>query len=163
RMLPTRTPDEQGMEAKPAGYAPPAQTEPPEAVLEENLLDNESLEEGEVLVPPPIDPMGTTGPLPALGQTTGGYVAITRNMAKSSGIYALASLGPPLVSLVLAPFLTHQLSPSDYGILTVLTTVISLAAGITQLGLNSAFFRVYGYEYSEPEDRRAVLASIIAL
>jgi O-antigen/teichoic acid export membrane protein len=47
--------------------------------------------------------------------------------------------------------------------LAVLTTVLSLTTGITQLGLGSAFFRVYSYEYTEPRDRRSVLATIIVL
>ena len=40
-------------------------------------------------------------------------------LVKSSGIYALASLTVPLVTLVLAPFLTHTLSLADYGVLAV--------------------------------------------
>ncbi|HEY7349246.1 MAG TPA: lipopolysaccharide biosynthesis protein [Ktedonobacterales bacterium] len=91
------------------------------------------------------------------------YVETARTMVKSSGIYALASLASPLVSLVLAPFLTHRLSQDSYGMLAVLTTVLSLTTGITQLGLGSAFFRVYSYEYTEPRDRRSVLATIIVL
>lgn len=63
-----------------------------------------------------------------------------RQLVKSSGIYALSSLAAPLVSLVLAPFLTRHLSHADYGALAVLNTAIALVAGITQLGLNSAFF-----------------------
>jgi O-antigen/teichoic acid export membrane protein len=84
-------------------------------------------------------------------------------LIKTSGIYALASVAPPLVSLILAPFLAHHLSPSDYGILTILNILISLGAGITQLGLASAFFRAYGYDYVLDDDRRDVLATVTAL
>ena len=86
-----------------------------------------------------------------------------RKLIKSSGIYALSSMTSPLVSLVLAPFLTHNLSPTDYGILTVTNTAIGLAAGISQLGLSAAFFRTYNYDYTSQQDRRDVVATVITL
>ncbi len=86
-----------------------------------------------------------------------------RSLLKSSGLYALSSVTLPLISLVLAPFLTRSLSPFDYGVLTVLNTSISLAAGVTQLGLGSAFFRAYSYDYSSEEDRRAVTGTVVML
>src|SRR5215469_1216347 len=85
------------------------------------------------------------------------YVQYIRTLVKSSGIYALSSLASPLVALVLAPFLTHTLSHSDYGALAVLNTAIALTAGITQLNLGSAFFRAYTYDYESQSDRSAVL------
>src|SRR6266705_2057934 len=63
------------------------------------------------------------------------YVTIALNLVKRSGAYALGSIASPMVSLVLAPFLTHSLSHADYGVLAVINTLIALAAGITQLGL----------------------------
>lgn len=92
-----------------------------------------------------------------------GHVKPLLNLVKSSGVYAIASVAVPLVSLVLAPFLTHSLSPVDYGVLTLLNTFISLWAGITQLGLASAFFRSYNYDYSAPRDKRAVLSTVTLL
>jgi len=82
-----------------------------------------------------------------------GEIAALRNLIKSSGIYALSSVAPPLVSLVVAPFLTHNLSPSQYGILTIINTAVGLCAGITQFGLSSAFFRAYGYDYTAKDDK----------
>lgn len=82
------------------------------------------------------------------------------NLAKSSGVYALSALAAPLVSLVLAPFLTHHLTPNEYGLLAVLTTAVGLTAGITQLGLNSAFFRAYNYDYTSAQDRRGVVSTV---
>jgi len=96
---------------------------------------------------------------------TGGdeYIRFLRNLTKSSGIYALASVALPLISLLLAPFLTRYLSSSDYGIFTILNTLVGLVAGITQLGLASAFFRAYGYDYTAQHDQRAVLATVTGL
>lgn len=92
-----------------------------------------------------------------------GYHAYLRRLLKSTGIYALASLTGPFIALALAPFLTHRLSHSDYGTLAVLSTTIALVAGLTQLGLGSAFFRAYNYDYETPEDRAAVLSTVLAL
>src|SRR5438034_3147972 len=55
-----------------------------------------------------------------------GYVSHISALVKNSGIYALSSLAAPLVTLLLAPFLTRSLSHNDYGALAVLTTVIAL-------------------------------------
>ncbi|HET8845962.1 MAG TPA: oligosaccharide flippase family protein, partial [Ktedonobacteraceae bacterium] len=86
-----------------------------------------------------------------------------RQLIQNSGIYALASFVLPLISLVLSPFLTHTLSRADYGALALLTTAITLATGLTQFGLNSAFFRAYNYDYTEAEDKRAVLATLCSI
>ena len=93
----------------------------------------------------------------------GSYGELVRHLVKSSGIYALAAVGAPFIALLLTPFLTHHLSETDYGILTILTTVISLSAGISQLGLSSAFFRAYNYDYSSDRDRRAVVSTVTLL
>lgn len=97
------------------------------------------------------------------GASAQSYTAQLRNLLKSSGIYALASFAAPLVSLILSPYLTRHLTHTDYGILTVLTTAIALLAGLTQLGLGSAFFRLYNYDYESPQDRRGVLAAVVML
>ncbi|GLV55967.1 flippase [Dictyobacter sp. S3.2.2.5] len=84
-------------------------------------------------------------------------------LVKDSGVYALSSIVVPFISLVLAPFLTHHLSSSDYGILTLLNTAISLVAGITQLGLGSAFLRLYNYDYAVSSDKRDVIVTSVLL
>jgi len=85
------------------------------------------------------------------------------SLLKSSGVYALASLAVPLVGLALAPFLTHNLTRTNYGALAVLNTTIALMAGLSQLGLGSAFFRVYTYEYEAPGERLRVLSTTLGL
>lgn len=105
----------------------------------------------------------TTSSQRAVPAGAAGYLSLMRTLVKDSGIYALAALGSPLISLVLAPVLTRYLSPTDFGILTLLNLSIGLIAGITQLGLGSAFFRAYHYDYQSPRDRQAVLASVTIL
>src|SRR5215469_15180593 len=92
-----------------------------------------------------------------------GYASHIVNLVKSSGIYALASMASPLISLVLAPFLTHHLSRPDYGALAVLNTTVALLAGISQLGLGSAFFRSYNYDYESRRDRSDVISTVVIL
>lgn len=90
-------------------------------------------------------------------------MVLLRKLATSSGVYALSSIAVPLVSLVLAPFLTHALSLADYGLYALINTLIGLITGITQLGLSSAFFRAYGYDYTAEQDRKAVIATVTVL
>ncbi len=94
---------------------------------------------------------------------TQSYLSLALEMVKSSGIYALGALASPLISLVLAPFLTHQLSSINYGGLAVLYTIIDLVTAITQLGLGPAFFRAYNGDYETARDRSGVLSASIIL
>lgn len=93
----------------------------------------------------------------------GEYLTLMRDLVKSSGIYSLASMVTSLIALILAPFLTRSLTATDYGALTVLTTVIALTAGITQFGLNSSFFRTYSCDYETKRDRRDTVATTTVL
>ncbi|HVB21533.1 MAG TPA: oligosaccharide flippase family protein [Ktedonobacteraceae bacterium] len=112
----------------------------------------------------PVLPASTKVPKPVVRDAGGGsYTSIILNLVKSSGIYALASLAAPLVSLILAPFLTRYLSYSDYGALVILNTFVALMAGVTQLGLGDAFFRAYSYDYESERDRKNVLSTILML
>ena len=93
--------------------------------------------------------------------TDDGYLTLLRNLVKSSGIYALSSLVSPLVSLLLAPFLTHTLSRSDYGMLAVLNTVIMLVAGVAELGLSAAFARLYAYDCETREEQLSAFSTLV--
>src|SRR5579859_530626 len=86
-----------------------------------------------------------------------------RNLLKTSGIYVVFSMISPLISLFLSPFLTHQFTTTDYGILTTLNIMVTLTAGLAQLGLPSAFFRAYNYDYTESKDKRAVVVTATIL
>ncbi|HLG61099.1 MAG TPA: oligosaccharide flippase family protein [Ktedonosporobacter sp.] len=91
------------------------------------------------------------------------YAPLLHSLLKSVSIYALASCASPLVSLVLAPFLTRTLSRTEYSILVIINTTIALFAGITQFGLDSAFFRAYNYDYELAQDRMATLSTTLLL
>ncbi|HZO74210.1 MAG TPA: polysaccharide biosynthesis C-terminal domain-containing protein [Ktedonobacteraceae bacterium] len=91
------------------------------------------------------------------------YAPLLHSLLKSVSIYALASCASPLVSLALAPFLTRTLSRTEYSILVIINTTIALFAGITQFGLDSAFFRAYNYDYDLAQDRTATLSTTLLL
>jgi len=91
------------------------------------------------------------------------YAATLKQLLRSSGIYALASFVSPLIALVLAPFLTTNLSHVEYGALAVCMTAIALLVGVTQVGLNHAFFRAYSCDYEERQDRLHVVSTLVAL
>ncbi len=145
-------------EATPAG---------PFSLADSEFFANEPIDQAATWLLPAVGPRAmrraaTRAQQASVGHA-GGYVHLLRNLVKSSGIYAVASLIAPLVSLILSPFLTRQLSVTDYGILAILTTLITLGAGVTQLGLSSAFFRAYSYDYTDPRDRRGVVATTTLL
>lgn len=91
------------------------------------------------------------------------HALLFRDLIKSLSIYSLATSISPLVSLVLAPFLTHTLSPVAYGALAVLNTTIALMTGLTQLGLGSAFFRAYSWDYRSRRDQLNTLSTTVVL
>jgi O-antigen/teichoic acid export membrane protein len=93
----------------------------------------------------------------------GSYISLALEMVKNSGIYAIAAMMSPLVSLILQPFLTHNLSQPDYGALANLYIIVDLISTITQLGLSPAFFRAYNKDYETPQDRAGVLANTVLL
>ena len=97
------------------------------------------------------------------GADTQGYLSLALDMVKNSGIYAVGALASPLVSLILTPFLAHNLSITEYGGLAILYTVIDLVTVMTQLGLSSAFFRAYNGDYESTRDRLDVLSTSIIL
>ena len=91
------------------------------------------------------------------------YRKLIHHLVKNSGIYALASVLSSLVSFMLAPFLTRSLTLDDYGAFVLLNASIALIVGITQLGLDFAFFRVYNSDYEERKDRLAVCSTVVVI
>jgi O-antigen/teichoic acid export membrane protein len=114
------------------------------------------------VIPSPGIPSGTL-PTPLAETTSRGYIALIRELMKSSGIYAVSSLASPLVSLALAPFLTHTLSRTDYGALAIMNTTVALMAGVTELGLNAAFTRMHSYDCTSRREQLDALSTLVSL
>lgn len=86
-----------------------------------------------------------------------------RNLVRSSGIYGLAVVIPRFVSLSLTPFLTHNISPADYGALTLSFAGIALVEATTQLGLGPAALRSYNFVHTSEAGRRNVFGTVAVL
>ncbi len=127
------------------------------------FMDTTAIAEQSTWIIPAVRPVSSTPETKTQAGEARGYLLHIRDLLKRSSIYALASIATPFVSLVLAPFLTDHLSSTDYGILAILNTIVSLLAGLTQLGLGPAFFRSYSYDYESLEDRLGVLSTVIIL
>ncbi|HET8841790.1 MAG TPA: lipopolysaccharide biosynthesis protein, partial [Ktedonobacteraceae bacterium] len=110
-----------------------------------------------------IDITPATLILRAVQSASENYSTHLGNLLKRSGVYALASMVAPFISLMLAPFLTRSFARADYGALMVLNTAIALVAGISQLGLGPAFFRIYNYDYEGEADRQKALSTTLVL
>ncbi len=75
----------------------------------------------------------------------------------NASIYGLLSVTSRLTAVITAPITTKVFTVEEYGIMDVLTTVISMLALFIALNLNSGVFRLY-YEKSE-NDRKKLLSS----
>lgn len=102
---------------------------------------------------------------PSTTRAPGGesYLGLIRKLIKNSGIYAISSLTAPLVTLLLAPFLTHMLSRKDYGALVLLNAVVVLVTGVTELGLGAAFTRMYSYVCKTRREQLDALSTSVLL
>lgn len=89
------------------------------------------------------------------------YLGLIRKLVKNSGIYAISSLASPLITLLLAPFLTRTLSRQDYGALVLLNAVVALVTGVTELGLSAAFTRMYSYDCKTRREQLDALSTLV--
>jgi O-antigen/teichoic acid export membrane protein len=127
------------------------------------LIAGFPIEEQATWIIPAIPASMKTSRLQTQDALSENYISHIRKLIKNLGIYSLSSLTSPLVPLILAPFLTRNLSHTDYGVLAVLNTTVALLTGLTQLGLSTAFFRSYNYDYESRNDRNGVLSTTVAL
>ncbi len=68
---------------------------------------------------------------------------------KNSGIYTVVSILQKCISFFLLPLYTAYLTPSDYGVLNIVTSVSSLLSILFLLGLTGAVSRLY---FNHPDD-----------
>ena len=71
-------------------------------------------------------------------------------LLKNSGIYVIVSMLQKCISFFLLPLYTAFLTPADYGILNVVSSISSLLSVFFLLSLNSAGARFY-YTYLNDE------------
>ena len=86
--------------------------------------------------------------------------SLFKNILRSSGLYAIANVGQPLVGMLMLPIITRYLRPDDYGVLATLEQVSSVLA----LLLGANFGSVIGYFYFQrdtAETRRPVVGTCV--
>ena len=80
-----------------------------------------------------------------------------RQLARSSLIYGLGNYGVKLVGFLLIPVYTRYLTPTDYGVMSLVSTFGQGLFIFLNLGQSSALFRFY-YEDDTPAGRERVIA-----
>jgi O-antigen/teichoic acid export membrane protein len=86
--------------------------------------------------------------------------SLFKNILRSSGLYAIAAIGQPLVGMLMLPIITRYLRPADYGVLATLEQVSSVLA----LLLGANFGTMIGYFYFQrdtAETRRPVVGTCV--
>jgi O-antigen/teichoic acid export membrane protein len=81
-----------------------------------------------------------------------------RQLGSESVIYGLSGVISRFVSFFLVPIYTRIFSPEDYGVMTLVTSTISVVAIFVSLGLDSAAHRWY-WETEDLTERKRSLAS----
>lgn len=83
------------------------------------------------------------------------------NLFRQTMIYGMGSVATNVVSLLLLPIFTRYLTPSDYGVITMLLTIEAAAQVLFRWGVDTAFMRLY-YDCADQRARQ-LLASTIFL
>ena len=82
------------------------------------------------------------------------------NLLRHTLIYGLGNYGIKVLGFLLIPLYTRLLSPSDYGIMGLVTMYAQALFIFTNLGQSSSVFRFY-YEHDTDEGRERVIAAAI--
>lgn len=85
-----------------------------------------------------------------------------QGLARSSLVYGAANAAARAVGLVLVPFYTAALAPSDYGALATLQVISALVAPVLSLGIGVSLGLCY-HEQAGGKDRERVIWSALAL
>ena len=80
-----------------------------------------------------------------------------KQLARSSVIYGLGNYGVKVVGFLLIPIYTRYLNPSDYGIMSLVSSFGQALFIFLNLGQSTALFRFY-YEDDTPAGRERVIA-----
>jgi O-antigen/teichoic acid export membrane protein len=72
-------------------------------------------------------------------------------------VYGLIGTASTLISVFLVPIYTRILTPEDYGVTALLTTLFVIIGVIANLGMSSAIF--WAYFKAKEEDRKAVVGT----
>lgn len=82
---------------------------------------------------------------------------------KHSFVYGLGGVLQKAVGVLLLPFYTHYLRPSDYGILEILNLTMTLTGMFLAMGIPSGVLRYYAAAQTEDEKRRIVSSAYVCV
>ena len=68
-----------------------------------------------------------------------------KELSKDSLYFGLSSVLSQIVSLFLVPFYTEELSPESYGVILMLSLLITFIIPISSLSLDGAFIRYFSF------------------
>ncbi|WP_342330321.1 oligosaccharide flippase family protein [Pedobacter sp. FW305-3-2-15-E-R2A2] len=80
-------------------------------------------------------------------------------VVKQTIIYSIGEIVPRILSFLLLPILTQYLSPTDYGITSYTTTIMTFIFVIASLSLNTFLLRNYYLEKTE-EGRKEIIGAV---
>ena len=84
-----------------------------------------------------------------------------KELSKDSFYYGLSSVLSQLISLLLVPFYTRVLDPEIYGIILMLSVIVTFVIPIGGLSLDGAFIRFYSF--ADENDRRKYFSTSLIL
>jgi len=82
-------------------------------------------------------------------------------LSKDTAVYGIGTVLKKIIGLFLLPFYTRALSPSEFGILSTLSTIILLATALLSLGLSGATSRYYFIAESIKEKGKVLYTSLV--
>ncbi len=82
-----------------------------------------------------------------------------RRLLKHSVVYGMGHILTRMVSFILLPYLTHALTPEDYGAVTLLYTFIAIAIVLYCYGFDITFLRYYILE-TDNSKRKQIFSTI---
>lgn len=91
---------------------------------------------------------------------SGSLYARLKEAAGHTLVYGLGSVAQALLGVILLPLYGHSFSPAEFGALSLITLVGTLAGAVFYLGSSSALARSYFDYDSEPERRRTVTTAL---
>jgi O-antigen/teichoic acid export membrane protein len=83
-----------------------------------------------------------------------------KNLSKHSFVYMLGSIASRMIGFIMIPVYTRFLTPTDYGILELVSLTIDVVGMLAVLGINSAITRFY-YDYKEQNERDEVITTAL--
>ena len=83
-----------------------------------------------------------------------------RSVLKEGKWYLAASMATKALGFFLIPIFTQYLSPSEYGVLGIITTITELLPILLSLSIDVAFVRFY-HDYKKDDEQLAALYSSV--